>query len=130
MSGPKFKEPKADEFLHRDTFWTDICEWEQKFRYQESDVSMTYEISTSGGPLQIEVYASGDWIQACLIKNIKVDVQTRVSKKRHNITKIRFMPAHGTMGPMSGIMIAMKIWPIVQEDHGQNRITTRFWCFL
>ena len=96
MSGPKFKEPKADEFLHRDTFWTDICEWEQKFRYQESDVSMTYEISTSGGPLQIEVYASGDWIQACLIKNIKVDVQTRVSKKRHNITKIRFMPAHGT----------------------------------
>ena len=81
MYGPKFKEPIADEFLHRDTFWTDICEWEQKFRYQESDVSMTYEFSTSGGPLQIECFL---WLNPGLytfLKNITVDVKTRVSKK-------------------------------------------------
>ena len=66
MSGPKFKEPEADEFLHRDTFWTDICEWEQKFRYQESDVSMTYEFSTSG-EVRYRLNASCDWIQACIL---------------------------------------------------------------
>ena len=78
MSRPKFKEAKTDEFLHRDSFWTDICECEQTFRYQESDLSLTYEISSSGGPLHTKMYAASDWIQACVIcsKNITVEEQT------------------------------------------------------
>ena len=63
---------------HWDTFWSGICEWEQTSRYQESDISMTYEISTSGGPLQTKMFVASDWIQARVIfsKNITVDEQT------------------------------------------------------
>ena len=69
---------KADEFLHRDSFWTDICECEQALKYQDSDISLTYEISTSGGPLQTKMFVASDWIQARVIfsKNITLDEQT------------------------------------------------------
>ena len=31
-----------------------------RHRYQESDISLTYEISTSGGPLQTKMYAASE----------------------------------------------------------------------